>query len=67
MPTPERTEYEVIGSKVYAAAQLGYLVLEIATPQGEQIALHMRRSTFDELAAHVARARAALERREQSH
>jgi hypothetical protein len=62
MPVPARTEYEVIGSKVYTAPQLGYLVLEIATPQGEQIALHMRRSTFDELAVHVATARPDLEK-----
>jgi hypothetical protein len=66
MPTPERVEYEVIASKVYAEAHLGYLVLEIATPQGEQIALRMRRSTFDELAGHVAAALVGLEKRERA-
>jgi hypothetical protein len=65
MPSPARVEYEVIASKVFAEAPLGYLVLEIATPQGEQIALRMRRSTFDELAARVAMARDDLERRSQ--
>jgi len=57
MPEPERIEYEAIGSEVFAASQLGYLVIEIATDQGAKIALRMRRSTFDDLAARIAKAR----------
>jgi hypothetical protein len=63
MPTPERIEYEAIGSEVFAASHLGMLVIEIATSQGAKVALHMRRSTFDDLAERIAKARSASEKR----
>ena len=63
MPTPERIEYEAIASDVFAEAAGAFLVLEIATAQGAKVALRMRRSAFDDLAARIAKARADLEKR----
>jgi hypothetical protein len=63
MPVPARIEYEAIGFDVYAEAPLGFLVIEIATSQEAKIALRMRRSTFDDLAERIAKARSDLEKR----
>ncbi len=63
MPTPDQVEYEAIGFEVFAAAPFALLAIEIATSQGTRLSVHMRRSTFDDLAARVAEAHAVLEKR----
>jgi hypothetical protein len=63
MPTPERVEYEAVNSRVSAVEHLGLVVLEIATSQGSEVALHMRRSAFDALAAQIAEAHDDLKKR----
>jgi hypothetical protein len=63
MQEPSRIEYEAIGSEVFAEAHLGMLVIEIATSRGEKVAVHMRRSTFDDLAEQIAKAKADVDKR----
>jgi len=63
MPAPTRIEYEAIGFDVYAEAPGAFLVIEIATSQEAKVALRMRRSTFDDLAARIAKAQSDLEKR----
>jgi hypothetical protein len=53
---PSRIEYEAIDSLVYPETNLGMIVLELATSEGSKLAVHMRRSTFDDLAARIAKA-----------
>jgi hypothetical protein len=65
MSEPSRIEYEAIGFDVYAEAHLGMLVIEIATSQGAKVAVHMRRSTFDDLAERIAKAQSDAGRRAQ--
>ena len=55
MSAPSRIEYEAIDSLVYLEAHLGMVVLELATPEGSKLAVHMRRSTFDDLAARITK------------
>jgi hypothetical protein len=62
MTTPEKLEYEATGFEVYAESPLKSLVVEIATSQGAKVALTMRRSIFDDLAARIAKAHADLEK-----
>jgi hypothetical protein len=63
MQNTSRTEYEAIGFEVFAEDHLGYVVIQVATPQGTKVALRMRRSTFDNLAERIAKTHADVEKR----
>jgi hypothetical protein len=66
MPVRPEDGYEAIGSRVFAEEHLGLVVLAIATPQGGEIRLHMKRSTFDALAGQIAAVKADIDRRAPS-
>jgi hypothetical protein len=55
MPEPSRVEYETIGLDYRRARGL---VISLATFQETKVALCMRQSTFDDLAAQIAKAKA---------
>ena len=63
MPEPSRTEYEAIDFEVFAEEAMGYLVIGVATSDGQIIALRMRRSTFDDLAEQIAKAQSKRDER----
>jgi hypothetical protein len=63
MSEPSRIEYEALAFEVFAEEHLGYLVIAVATSDGQKVALRMRRSTFDDLAVQIAGAKACRDAR----
>jgi hypothetical protein len=62
MNTTPRIEYEVQSSEVFAEEHLGMVVLEIASSQGEKVAIVMRRSVFETLADQIQKAKAGFDK-----
>jgi hypothetical protein len=51
-----RDGFEAIGAEVFVEPALALMVFDIADPNGEKIRIHMRRTTFDDLAGRIAEA-----------